>query len=135
MVVVVIVVVVVVMGGKGLTTSINPGWVMNAIFIPFLISGVDLVMNGIADHEYIDKTWVISTKSTYGPCTFMNIVGMRTVYNTLNSLYDAHKDESFKKRANWIKENFIDKGKLGVSSGEGFYKYPNPKYEDAYFLK
>ena len=38
-------------------------------------------------------------------------------------------------RSNWIKTNFIDKGKMGLSSGEGFYKYPNPKYLDVDFLK
>ena len=35
----------------------------------------------------------------------------------------------------FIKENYIDKGKMGVSSGEGFYKYPNPSYEHPDFLK
>ncbi len=38
-------------------------------------------------------------------------------------------------RAEFIKENFIDKGKMGVSTGEGFYKYPNPSYEHPDFLK
>ncbi len=113
----------------------NPGFVMNAIFIPFLISGLDLVMNGVASPEYVDKTWIISTKSTYGPCTLMDIVGMGTVYHTLESLAIAHNDDSFKKRALWVKENFINKGKMGISSGEGFYTYPNPSYESPDFLK
>lgn len=113
----------------------NPGFVMNAVFIPFLISGLDLVMNGVASPEYVDKTWVISTKSTYGPCTFMDIVGMGTVYHALESLAIAHNDDTFEKRALWIKENFIDKGKMGMSTGEGFYTYPNPSFEAPDFLK
>lgn len=28
--------------------------------------------------------------------------------------------------ADYLKREFIDKGKLGKQSGEGFYKYPNP---------
>lgn len=113
----------------------NPGFVMNAVFIPFLISGLDLVMNGVASPEYVDKTWVISTKSTYGPCTFMDIVGMGTVYHALESLAITHNDDTFKKRALWIKENFIDKGKMGLSTGKGFYTYPNPNFEAPDFLK
>ncbi|MCW3789288.1 3-hydroxyacyl-CoA dehydrogenase [Plebeiibacterium sediminum] len=113
----------------------NPGYVMNAVFIPFLLSGLDLVINEISTPEYVDKTWVISTKSTYGPCAFMDIVGMGTVYHTLESLAVAHNDESFNKRAQWVKENFIDKGKMGMATGEGFYKYPNPAYASPEFLK
>lgn len=112
-----------------------PGFLFNTIFIPFLIGGIDLVMNDIASPEYIDKTWVIGSKSTYGPCTFVDIVGMRTIYHGLKSLAIAHNDETFNDRAAWIKENFIDKGKMGKDSGEGFYKYPNPKFESEDFLK
>ena len=43
--------------------------------------------------------------------------------------------QSMLKRATIIKKEYIDKGKMGMSSGEGFYKYPNPRYEDHDFLK
>ncbi len=35
----------------------------------------------------------------------------------------------------YLKENFIDEGKLGVATGEGFYSYPNPTYKNKDFLK
>jgi len=44
-------------------------------------------------------------------------------------------DAAALKRAEAIKTNFIDKGKMGISSGEGFYKYPNPEYQSPDFLK
>ena len=34
-----------------------------------------------------------------------------------------------------LKENYIDKGKMGVSTGQGFYKYPNPSFAQLNFLK
>ncbi|GAE48098.1 3-hydroxybutyryl-CoA dehydrogenase [Mesobacillus boroniphilus JCM 21738] len=41
----------------------------------------------------------------------------------------------FKELANLLKTEYIDKGKLGAATGEGFYKYPNPSYEQPGFLK
>jgi hypothetical protein len=34
----------------------------------------------------------------------------------------------------YLKEHFIDTGKLGVDMGEGFYTYPNPVYHGAGLL-
>lgn len=111
-----------------------PGYVLNALLIPLLVATIDLLMNGISDHESIDKTWTVGVKS-FGPCALMDQIGMKTVYSVNESLAIVHNDDAFKKRATWIKENFIDKGKLGVATGEGFYKYPNPKYEEPDFFK
>jgi 3-hydroxybutyryl-CoA dehydrogenase len=38
------------------------------------------------------------------------------------------------KNAAYIKENFLDKGKLGLQSGAGIYNYPDPEYARADFL-
>lgn len=32
-------------------------------------------------------------------------------------------EEGDRRLAAWVKENYIDKGKLGVATGEGFYTY------------
>ena len=113
----------------------HPGYVMNSIAIPFIIAGIDLAMNEVAIPEYIDKTWIIATNSTMGPCMLMDAVGLSTVYHVLDGLASTLKDPIQRKRADWLKENFTDKGKTGRYSGEGFYTYPNPRFEEPDFLK
>jgi 3-hydroxybutyryl-CoA dehydrogenase len=38
------------------------------------------------------------------------------------------------KTTEYLKKNFIDTNKLGVSTGEGFYTYPDPAYKAKEFL-
>ncbi len=105
------------------------GYVLNSMLIPWLASAQHLYFSGVANFEDIDKAWIISTKSKFGPFGVMDLIGLRTIYNVV--LMDAKRTNSKElfERAKRIKEDFLDKGKLGVETGEGFYKYPNPSYE------
>lgn len=68
------------------------------------------------------------------PFGIMDIIGMQTMYNIDILWGEKLGDKSMLKRASIIKKEYVDKGKIGVSSGEGFYKYPNPRYADHDFL-
>jgi 3-hydroxybutyryl-CoA dehydrogenase len=111
------------------------GYVLNSLLVPLLSAGANLLINGVSDVESIDKTWMISTGGPIGPFGVMDTIGMETMYNVDMLWGTKLGDQTMIDRANYIKENFIDKGKMGVSSGEGFYKYPNPSYAQADFLK
>jgi 3-hydroxyacyl-CoA dehydrogenase len=110
------------------------GYILNSLQIPFLLAGMDLYADGIADPYTIDKTWMIASKSPMGPFAILDLIGFQTVYNIAMNAADAG-NEQMRKGAILLKEQFIDKGKLGKSTGEGFYKYPNPAYESADFIK
>mgnify|MGYP001546041497 FL=1 len=111
------------------------GYVLNSLLIPFLNDAGNLFVNGVKDIEIIDKTWMISTGTKMGPFGIMDIIGMQTMYNIDKLWGEKLGDESMLKRASIIKKEYIDKGKMGMSSGEGFYTYPNPSYADPDFLK
>jgi len=111
------------------------GYVLNSMLVPLLNSALELFVNDVSDAESIDKTWMISTGSKFGPMGIIDVIGMQTLYNVETLWGNKLGDKSKLKRAAFIKENYIDKGKMGASSGEGFYKYPNPSYLDKDFLK
>ena len=111
------------------------GYVLNSLLVPLLSAAGNLLFNGVADVESIDKTWMISAGVKMGPFGVMDMIGMETMYNVDKLWGEKLGDETMLARANMIKENYIDKGKMGVATGEGFYKYPNPSYEDPDFLK
>ncbi len=94
------------------------GYVLNSLLGPFLRAGLELVAGGYAEPGDVDSTWRIATGSPMGPLQIYDVIGMRTPYNIL-----VHGDDEAQKMAAWLKTNYIDAGKLGLATGEGFYKY------------
>ena len=94
------------------------GYVQNSLLVPFLEAAQALVVNGVADPETIDKTWRIATGAPKGPLQMLDIIGLTTAYHIA-----ASGDEQARANARYLKEHYIDQGKLGRASGEGFYKY------------
>ena len=111
------------------------GYVLNSLLIPLLNAAGNLFVSGVTDVESVDKTWMISTGSKLGPFGVMDAIGMQTMYNIDTLWGEKLGDQAMLDRAAFIKKEYIDKGKMGMSTGEGFYKYPNPSYADPDFLK
>jgi len=95
------------------------GYVLNSLLVPLLNAAAGLLLQGVADPHTIDKTWRIATGAPSGPFQIYDVVGLTTAYNIASASPDAGS-QAF---AEHLKEHYIDQGKLGVASGEGFYKY------------
>ena len=94
------------------------GYVLNSLLVPLLNAAAELAAGGYADPHDVDKVWRIATGAPMGPFQIYDIIGLNTPYNIL-----SHGDEHAQSLAAWLKENYIDKGRLGIASGEGFYSY------------
>lgn len=101
------------------------GYVINSLLVPLLSAAQELLVDGIADVETIDKTWMMATKAPCGPFRLLDVIGLTTAYNVVLNHEDTHTDPTcmHARLAKLLKEEYIDKGKLGVIAGEGFYKY------------
>ncbi|MGN1380917.1 MAG: 3-hydroxyacyl-CoA dehydrogenase [Bacilli bacterium] len=101
------------------------GYLLNSMLIPLLFSGLDLYVNGVSDFESIDKAWLLGTGAPKGPFQILDTVGLETAYNIVEMYLKVPSflaPYNFKGMAKVLKE-YIDAGKLGKASGEGFYKY------------
>lgn len=94
------------------------GYVLNSLLVPFLNAAAGLAAGGYAEPADVDKVWRVATGAPRGPFQIYDIIGLTTPYNIL-----VHGNAEAQKLAAWLKENYIDKGKLGAASGEGFYTY------------
>ena len=111
------------------------GYVLNTMLVALANAAQTLVTNGVSTPEIIDRTYMILNKGcALGPCGLLDVVGMTTIYNIFSHWGKENADAQMTKNAAYIKENFIDKGMLGLTTGAGYYTYPDPAYQAPDFL-
>ena len=109
------------------------GYLLNSMLVPFLLSAMDLLANGVSDPETIDKAWKYGTGAPNGPFEILDVVGLETAKNIVLQYQKVPNifDPLLKKMMlpyNYdgmleIIDKYIEKGKKGKAAGEGFYKY------------
>ena len=109
------------------------GYLLNSMLVPFLLSGLDLYVNGISDPQSIDKAWTLGTGAPRGPFQIFDVVGIQTAYNIVLQyqkvpglfsplLKKMMLPYNFKAMEKVLRQ-MLEEGKTGKSAGEGFYKY------------
>ena len=88
--------------------------------------------NDFVDFRDVDRAWRTFTGMRMGPFGLMDTVGLDTVYNIEMVYYNNSKDPKDKPPKALVDK--IKRGELGVKSGKGFYKYPNPEFLQPDFL-
>lgn len=100
----------------------QPGYILNSLLVPLLDTAQSLLIDEVADPETIDKTWRVATGAPLGPFAILDLVGITTAYN-IASVKAKEGNKHSEKLAHFLRTEYIDKGKLGVATGEGFFKY------------
>ncbi|MEL7147032.1 MAG: 3-hydroxyacyl-CoA dehydrogenase family protein, partial [Bacteroidota bacterium] len=77
----------------------------------------------------VDRSWMGNFKMDMGPFGILDTVGLDTAWHIVKARQDP-KSVAF---ASLLK-TYVDAGKLGTKTGEGFYKYPDPAYKQDDFI-
>jgi len=99
----------------------SPGFIVNALLIPFLLDAVRMVESGYATKEDIDTAIRLGLNHPMGPLTLLDLVGLDTTLYIADAMYEELKDPRY--IAPPLLRRMVLAGKLGRKSGEGFYKY------------
>ena len=98
-----------------------PGFIVNRLWIPFLLHSIRLYEDGVASREDIDNAIVTGLNYPMGPLTLSDMVGVDVVKFVSDALYEQLKDPRY------ITPTLVDKmvaaGWLGRKAGKGFYEY------------
>ncbi|KDQ20104.1 hypothetical protein BOTBODRAFT_27519 [Botryobasidium botryosum FD-172 SS1] len=109
--------------GKEVTTSKDvPGFVSNALLMPFINEAIMCLEKGIASRDDIDKTLKLGMNHPMGPLTLADFIGLDTCLAIQRTLYEGTSDSKY--RPSILLERMVDAGWHGKKSGRGFYEYP-----------
>ena len=93
-----------------------------------------LLVREVSDVQSIDRTWMITMRSGIGPFGMMDRMGLSVVHHVAKLLGETGPNTQALESARYLDERFIQKGFLGVVSGHGFYRYPNPAFDQPGFI-
>ena len=98
-----------------------PGFVVNRILIPMINEAVGILADGVADAEGIDAAMKLGANHPMGPLALGDLIGLDVCLAIMNVLYEEFGDPKY--RPHPLLKKMVRAGKLGMKSGEGFFKY------------
>ena len=98
-----------------------PGFISNRILMPMINEAIYSLYEGVAGVEEIDTVMKLGMAHPMGPLQLADFIGLDVCHSILNVLHDGFGNQKYSPCP--LLTNMVTAGKLGVKSGEGFYKY------------
>lgn len=103
------------------TVNDYPGFIANRILMPMINEAIISLFEGVAGVEEIDTVMKLGMAHPMGPLQLADFIGLDVCHSILKVLYDGFGNPKYAPCP--LLTNMVTAGKLGVKSGEGFYKY------------
>jgi len=98
-----------------------PGFIANRILMPMINEAIYSLYEGVAGVEEIDTVMKLGMAHPMGPLQLADFIGLDVCFSILNVLHDGFGNTKYAPCPLLV--NMVMAGKLGVKTGEGFYKY------------
>jgi len=98
-----------------------PGFISNRILMPMINEAIIALSEGVSDLATIDQIMKLGMAHPMGPLQLADYIGLDVCRNILIILQEGFNNIKYAPSPLLVK--MVEEGKLGVKSGEGFYKY------------
>ena len=98
-----------------------PGFIANRILMPMINEAIYSLYEGVAGVEEIDTVMKLGMAHPMGPLQLADFIGLDVCHSILNVLHEGFRNPKY--AACPLLVNMVAAGKLGIKSGEGFYRY------------
>jgi 3-hydroxybutyryl-CoA dehydrogenase len=111
-------------GKEAIVVRDSPGFVSNRVLMLTINEAVFLLHEGVSTAKDIDHLFKSCFGHAMGPLETADLIGLDTVLDSLDVLYDSFHDGKF--RACPLLRQMVDAGLHGRKSGRGFHSYEVP---------
>ena len=98
-----------------------PGFIANRILMPMINEAIIALSEGVSDASTIDQIMKLGMAHPMGPLQLADYIGLDVCKNILEIMEKGLNNSKYAP-ANLLVQK-VAEGKLGVKTGEGFYKY------------
>jgi len=109
------------LGKEPITAPDKPGFIVNRLLVPYLLDAIRSYDHGLGTVEDIDKGMKLGTGYPMGPFTLLDFVGLDTTYYIANIMFEEYREPAYAPPP--LLKRMVLAGRLGMKSGQGFYKY------------
>jgi 3-hydroxybutyryl-CoA dehydrogenase len=113
------------LGKEPIEVMESPGFVVNRLLVPMLNEAFNLLNEGVASPEDIDKAMKLGTNMPMGPFELADYTGLDIGLFVMNVLYNETGDSKF--RPSPLLRKYVRAGRLGRKAGKGVYDYSKSK--------
>ncbi len=106
----------------------STGFLFNRVWRAIKRETLHLVDEGVAAVDDVDRAWMIAWGTPMGPFGVMDMTGLDVVLD-VERTYHAESGDPRDAPPRLLTDK-VAAGELGVKTGRGFYRYPNPAYRD-----
>jgi 3-hydroxybutyryl-CoA dehydrogenase len=109
------------LGKEAIEVRESPGFVVNRLLVPMMNEAFNLLQEGVASAEDIDKAMKLGTNMPMGPLELADYTGLDIGLDVMEVLHHETGDPKF--RPSPLLRKYVRAGRLGRKTGRGVYDY------------
>jgi len=109
------------MGKTPVEINEAPGFVVNRLLVPMMNEAMYTVMEGVANEADVDTAMKLGAGHPMGPLALADMIGLDICLAVMQTLHKEFGDDKYRPCPLLVKK--VRSGKLGMKTGEGFFKY------------